>query len=271
MYKKTTIIKTTVAWTLSLVVLIPLAIVILSSLKTKPEAAGMDLTWPAEFQFSNYPIAIEKSKMAQSFFNSLVFSSVSATISTVSAAMGAFVMQRNKTRLNNAIYNYIFIGLMAPINYVATILVYQGLGLMNSYAGAILLYSAMGIPFALFVYYGFIGSIPKELDEAAIIDGANQPQLFFRIIFPLLKPVTMTAFVLNFMGAWNDFISPLYLLNSQSKWPMVMSVYNFFGMYFNEWNMICVAIIMCTLPIIVLYIFTQRYIVSGLTSGSVKL
>ena len=109
-----------------------------------------------------------------------------------------------------------------------------------------------------------------EFDEAAVIDGSGPWQLFSRVIFPLLKPVSITVLVLNFMGAWNDFISPLYLLNRQSTWPMVMSVYNFFGMHFNEWNMISAVILLSTLPILVLYLLGQRYIVSGLTSGAVK-
>jgi raffinose/stachyose/melibiose transport system permease protein len=163
-----------------------------------------------------------------------------------------------------------FLGLIAPINYITTIKVFQVLHIMNTYTGIILLYIALGIPFAVFAYYGYMSSIPRELDEAAVIDGCNSWQLYSAIIFPLLKPVTITVLVLNFMGAWNDFISPLYLLNRQSTWPMVMSVYNFFGMHFNEWNMISAVILLSILPLMVLYIFGQRYIVSGMTSGAIK-
>lgn len=261
---------TAAAWLLSLLVLVPLAIVVFSSLKTKPEAAAMDLTPPSAIQWGNYAEAINRGGLVRAFLNSLLISSVSATVCILVSSMATFVLSRNRTRFNKAVFNYIFLGLIAPINYITTIKVFQVLGIMNSYVGIILLYIALGIPFAVFAYYGYMHSIPRELDEAAVIDGCNSWQLFSRIVFPLLKPVTITVLVLNFMGAWNDFISPLYLLNRQSTWPMVLSVYNFFGMHFNEWNMISAVILLSTLPILVLYMFGQRYIVSGLTSGAVK-
>ena len=257
-------------WLLALVILVPLAIVVLASLKTKPEAATMDLTLPAMPQWGNYLEAIRRGGLVRAFFNSVLISSVSATVCILVSSTAGFVLSRNRTRLNNAIFNYIFLGLIAPLNYITTIKTFQVLHIMNSYVGIILLYIALGIPFAVFAYYGYMHTIPRELDEAAVIDGCNPWQMFSRVIFPLLKPVTITVLVLNFLGAWNDFISPLYLLNRQSTWPMVLSVYNFFGMHFNEWNMISAVILLGTLPVMLLYLFGQRYIVSGMTSGAVK-
>jgi raffinose/stachyose/melibiose transport system permease protein len=264
------LLATAAAWLLSLLILVPLAVVVLASLKTKPEAAAMDLTLPAVIQWGNYAEAIKRGGLVRSFLNSLLIASVSATICILVSSMAGFVLSRNRTRFNNVAFDYIFLGLIAPINYITTIKVFQVLHIMNSYAGIILLYIALGIPFAVFAYYGYMHSIPRELDEAAVIDGCNPWQLFSHIVFPLLKPVTITVLVLNFMGAWNDFISPLYLLNRQSSWPMVMSVYNFFGMHFNEWNMISAVILLSTLPVLVLYVFGQRYIISGMTSGAIK-
>jgi raffinose/stachyose/melibiose transport system permease protein len=264
------ILGTTGGWLLSLAILVPLAIVVLASLKTKAEAQTMDLTLPAAVQWSNYLEAIRRGGLVRAFLNSVLISSVSATVCILVSSMAGFVLARNRTRLNNAVFNYIFLGLIAPINYITTIKVFQVLHIMNSYVGIILLYIALGIPFAVFAYYGYLHTLPRELDEAAVIDGCNPWQLFARIVFPLLKPVTITVLVLNFLGAWNDFISPLYLLNRQSTWPMVLSVYNFFGMHFNEWNMISAVILLSTLPVLVLYLFGQRYIVSGITSGAVK-
>ena len=230
----------------------------------------MNLTLPAAIQWGNFAEAIERGGLVRSFLNSLLLASVSATVCILVSSMAAFVLARNPTRLNNVVFDYIFLGLIAPLNYVTTIKVFQVLGIMNSYLGVILLYIALGIPFAVFAFYGYMHSIPHELDEAAIMDGSNAWQLYAQVIFPLLKPVTITVLVLNFMGAWNDFISPLYLLNRQSTWPMVMSVYNFFGMHFNEWNMISAVILLSTLPVMILYLLGQKYIVSGLTSGAVK-
>ncbi len=258
------------AWLLAVPILVPLLIVLFASLKTEAEAATMSLTLPTSIQWSNYAEAIERGGLVRAFLNSLLLASVSATVCVLVSSMAAFVLARNPTRFNNVVLDYIFLGLIAPLNYITTIKVFQVLGIMNSYQGVILLYIALGIPFAVFAFYGYMHSIPRELDEAAVIDGSGPWQLFSRVIFPLLKPVSITVLVLNFMGAWNDFISPLYLLNRQSTWPMVMSVYNFFGMHFNEWNMISAVILLSTLPILILYLLGQRYIVSGLTSGAVK-
>jgi raffinose/stachyose/melibiose transport system permease protein len=264
------LLTTGFAWLLALLILIPLAIVALAAVKTKTEAATMDLTLPAAIQWGNFAEAIRRGGMVRSFFNSLLIASVSATVCILVSSMAAFVLFRNRSRFNNLAFDYMFLGLIAPINYITTIKVFQVLHIMNTYTGIILLYIALGIPFAVFAYYGYMSGIPRELDEAAVIDGCNSWQLYSAIIFPLLKPVTITVLVLNFMGAWNDFISPLYLLNRQSTWPMVMSVYNFFGMHFNEWNMISAVILLSILPLMVLYIFGQRYIVSGMTSGAIK-
>jgi len=268
--KRTIILKTILAWILSLIIIAPVLVVIFSSLKSTQEAAHMNLSLPSAIKWENFAEAIKRGGLVKSFFNSLLISSFSAAISLYSSAMAAFVMARRQSKLNKTIFNFIFLGLIAPLNYVATIKFFQILGLYNSYIGIILLNASLGIPFAVFVYYGFMSSIPKELDEAAIIDGCSSLTLFFKVIFPLLKPVTMTVLVLNFMGAWNDFISPLYLLSSSKKWPMVMSIYNFFGSHFNEWNMICAVIVLSVIPIMVLYIAGQNYIVSGMTSGAVK-
>ncbi|MDR0708770.1 MAG: carbohydrate ABC transporter permease, partial [Spirochaetaceae bacterium] len=227
--KKVILLKTALLFIFSLVVLVPLAILILNSLKTREEALIMSLKPPRIFHFENYTLVIRRGGIIRAFVNSMVIASISAVIGIMVSAMGTFVLRRRRIVLFRAIYTYIFIGLMVPINYVSTMLVYKTVGLLNTYTGIILLNAAMGVPFAVFLYYGFVDSIPRELDEAALIDGASPLQLFFTVIFPLLKPATMTAGVLNFIGAWNDFVTPLYMLSRRSMWPMVLSIYNFFG------------------------------------------
>ena len=134
----------------------------------------------------------------------------------------------------------------------------------------VILYAAGQIPFGVFLIYGFVDTIPRELDEAAIIDGCGPLQLFFKIIVPLLRPVLVTAAVLSFLGAWNNFIMPLYYLNKSSHWPMTLSVYNFFGQFQQNWNLVSADILMTILPVIVIYFAAQRYILSGMTIGAVK-
>jgi len=264
------LIRASILWLVSLTVLIPFLMILMNSLKTSAEASVIDFSLPAEFQWNNYAKVVESAHLVRAFFNSLLISSASVMICILVTSMSAFILARHRTRLNKVFYNYFFLGLIAPLNYVTTIWVLKFFQIQNSYVGIILVYAVLGIPFAMFLFYSFINGIPRELDEAAIIDGCGIRRLFFDVIFPLLKPVTVTALVLNFLGAWNDFVSPLYLLNSSEKLGMVNSIYNFFGAHFNDWNLIFADIVMSTIPITVLYLFGQRYIVSGMTAGSVK-
>ncbi|MFD2115299.1 carbohydrate ABC transporter permease [Paenibacillus yanchengensis] len=264
------IAKEAIAWILSLIIIVPFLMILFNSFKTVTEAATMSLALPSKFMWSNYAEVLSDKRIFSSFFNSLLLAGVSSLITLVVSAMASFVLSRNRTRANMIFYNIFLLGLVAPMNYVTTMKVLQFLNIINTYTGAYLLYSAMFIPFTIFLYFGFISSIPKELDESAIIDGAGGGRLFMSIIFPLLKPVTMTAIIINFLNAWNDFIIPLYFLNSSSKWGMIMVMYNYFSTYISSWNLVSAAMILNLLPIIVVYAVGQKYIISGMTAGAVK-
>jgi raffinose/stachyose/melibiose transport system permease protein len=134
----------------------------------------------------------------------------------------------------------------------------------------IILYATLQIPFAVFLIYGFVASIPRELDEAATIDGCGPFQLFFRVVLPLLTPVVVTTAILSFLNTWNDFIMPLYYLNSSANWPMTLAVYNFFGQFKQSWNLVSADILLTILPVLVVYLAGQRFILSGMASGAVK-
>lgn len=260
-----------IAWVLSLICLIPFLLILFNSFKDKNAASDMSLslpTWPLPWE--NFSTVISKGKLLTSFLNSLTYSLGSVIICCVLAVMAAYVLSRNATRLNKALFMYIVLGITLPINYVALTKVMLFLHLNNTKLGIILLYAAMQMPFTVFLTHGFVARIPMELDEAAIIDGCGPVRLFFCIILPLLKPVLATAVVLTFLNTWNEFVSPLYFLGSSEKWPMTLSVYNFFGMYFKDWNLVCADILLTSLPVLLVYLFGQKYIVSGMTAGAVK-
>ena len=120
------------------------------------------------------------------------------------------------------------------------------------------------------VFSSYIVGIPRELDEAAVIDGCTGFSLFIRIIMPLLKPVTATTGILNFMWVWNDFQYPMYLLNTSSKYTLPMSIYSFYGTFNRSWNLVCADMVLVSLPVILLYLFAQKYIIAGMTAGAVK-
>lgn len=254
----------------SLIVLIPLVVLFLNSFKTQGESNKMSLSLPKEWIFANYKTVIEQGKLVSSFFNSLLYATCSVLIITIVVAAAAFVIARNRKGINNIIYYFIISGIAIPINNVALMEVLKALHLVNTRIGIILIYAAINIPLSLFLSYGFISTIPREIDEAAVIDGCGPVKLFALIILPLLKPIIATLCVLNFMAVWNDFTMPLYYLNNSAKWPMTLAVYNFFGAYENSWNLVSADIMLTLLPVLVVFILGQKYIVGGVAAGSVK-
>ncbi|MCR4739936.1 MAG: carbohydrate ABC transporter permease [Lachnospiraceae bacterium] len=265
------VIRNLIAWIFSAICLIPLLLIIFNSLKDKKAAAGMNLKFPAlPIQWENFGIVIEKGKLLTSFLNSLLYSAGSVILCVFFAALAAYVLSRNQTKLNNFLYMFIVLGITLPINYVALTKVLQFLHLNNTAGGIILLYTAMQLPFMTFLIHGFVAKVPGDLDEAAVIDGCGPYRLFFLVVLPMLKPAIATATVLTFLNTWNEFVSPLYFLNRTEQWPMTLSVYNFFGMYFKDWNLVCADILLTSLPVLIVYLFGQRYIVSGMTAGAVK-
>jgi len=257
-------------WLLALLFVMPLLLIVVNSLKTQAEADLMNLALPKSIQWENYATVIEKGKLLRAFRNSMIIAAGSVLLTNLSSALGSYVLSRRRSRMSRGVYYLFIIGLIAPINMIPTIKVMQLLHVMNTFQGIILLYSALMIPFTVFLYYGFISSVPRELDESAVLDGSGSLTLFFRIVFPLLLPVMVTSLLVNFMSAWNDFILPLYVFNKTAFNPMTLAVYGFYGMYVSSWNLVCAAIILTTLPIVVAYFVGQRYLVSGMMSGAVK-
>ena len=255
---------------LSLVVILPFYMVFINSFKSKSEAARMKLSLPSEWHFSNYSEVIDQGRLVQGFFNSLSYATISTFVAVITCAMAAFIICRNRTKLNTFLYYFIICGLFFPVNYVTLIKVLSFFHLTDTRTGIIITFMSAMIPFCVFTIRNFVLSVPIELDEAAVIDGAGPLTLFFKIIVPLLKPILVTCFILQFMGVWNDFLTPLYLSSKSKMFPMTMAVYQFFGKNKNYWNYIFADIVLTCIPVVVVYLIGQKYIVSGMTSGAVK-
>lgn len=264
------LIMNIVAIFISMLIIIPFVVVILNSFKTKGEANSMSLSLPKQWMVENYTMAIEQGKLVSSFLNSFMYAFLSCIIIVILVSAAAFVIARNNQGFLRITYYVIIAGIAIPLNNVTIMKVLQHLNLINTRVGIILLYAAINIPFSLFIAYGFINTIPTEIDEAAFIDGCKPGQLFIRIILPLLKPIISTLFVLNFMNVWNDFTMALYFLNNSKQWPMTLAVYNFFGMYENSWNLVSADVVLTLLPVIIIFILGQKYIVGGISAGAVK-
>lgn len=264
------ILKNIFAWIASLLVIIPMVLVVLNAFKGDGETLNMTLTLPKQWLFSNFATVIEKGKLAKSFINSMLYAGVGTLITVSFGAMSAYVFSRRRSKGMSALYMYVVLGMVIPINYVTLTKTMQMTHLSNTAPGIILLYMALQTPFTVFLIYGFVSKIPTELDEAAIIDGCNALQLYFRIVFPMLKSAIVTAGVLCFLNCWNEFMMPLYFLHSSEKWPMTLAVYNFFGQFEMKWNLICADVLLTCAPVVIIYLICQKYIVGGQTAGAVK-
>jgi raffinose/stachyose/melibiose transport system permease protein len=255
---------------LSLLVIVPLYFVVDNSFKTKAEAAQMTLRLPRVVAaVDNYRQVVVEGYLFRALKNSFLLTTISTAAVIVVSSMAAFVIQRRRMRLGTVAWNLILIGLIMPPSMVTTTLLCRALGLV-SLPGAGLVFVAVQFPLATFVYRGFLGSVPRELDEAAIIDGCGSARLFFQIIFPLLLPVTMTVFVLNFMEIWNNFTITYYFLSSARDYVMPLTVYFFFGQHLSSWNLVFADIVLIALPVVIAYALAQRHIVSGMIAGSIK-
>jgi raffinose/stachyose/melibiose transport system permease protein len=260
----------TIAVIVCLVMFVPVYLIFINSLKSSAQASTMGIELPTSLHLDNFTTVIEEGKLLRTFLNSMLYSCASTAISTLLASMAAYILSRNKTRTNRFLYFFIIMGIAMPINFFTLTQVMQATRLINTQSGLVLLYTATQIPFNVFLMYGYVESIPRELDEAAIVDGCGPLRLFFNIIFPLMLPILVTTAVLSFMGTWSEFLFPLYYLNNSNYWPMTLAVYNFFGQYETDWNLVTADILLTILPVIVIYILGQRFIVSGMTAGSVK-
>ena len=266
----TNVLKNILAWLISIIMLVPLALIVVTAFKPADEASSLNLSLPSTWTLENFTTAIEKGKLVQSFLNSLLYASCATVLVVILGSMAAYVFSRRRSKKMNALYMFLVLGMVIPINYVALMKVMQFTQLQNTRIGIILLYVATQLPFTVFLIYGFVSKVPTELDEAAVIDGCGPGKLFFHIIVPMLKPSMVTAGVLCFLNTWNEFIMPLYFLNSSEKWPMTLAVYNFFGQYEKSWNLISADILLTCLPVIIMYLVCQKYIVGGQTAGAVK-
>lgn len=245
-------------------------LIVLNAVKDGAESAVMSLKLPGQVHWENFSEVLNDNKLLRSFCNSVFLCIGSVFLTILLSSMAAFVIARNPSRSNRFIYMIFLLGLVAPINYIATVKVMQFFRIINTFTGAILLYTAQYIPFTVFLYQGFIVGVPKHLDEAALIDGCRGFRIYFSVILPLLKPVTITGVMLNFLNCWNDFIIPLYFLNSSRKWGMIMLMYNYFSQFKSSWNLVCASMLVNMAPIILIYLLGQKYLVSGMTAGAVK-
>lgn len=261
---------------ISFVILIPFLLVIVNSMKSKRQANLLQLNFTGVSfdQFiDNYVTVFKEARILSSFLNSTIVTVGGSFMVLLFASMAAFVIMRRKTKITKFFNNFIIMGLTLPLAMVPIYFELSKLNLTTSNAaifGAILVYTASTFPFTFFLYTGFIKGISNEIDEAAIVDGASPLKMFFRIIFPLLKPVTVTALMNCVMTIWNDFGISLYLLNNSKRTTAVLTTYLFLGQKSSDWHLLFADVVIVALPVVIVYLVVQKHIVAGLADGAVK-
>ncbi len=251
-------------------ILVPFYFVVLGSLKSPAEAAELKLTLPSVWKWDNYSYIIQDVSIVRYFGNSLLISVTGTVFIVFAASMAAFVLGRRQQKFALAVY-YIFVaGLIAPPQIIPTIKIMQGLGLYNTFGGLVLFYSAIVFPFCVFLITGFIKGVPRELDESSWMDGCSPVRLFVSIILPLLAPVAATAAIFAFMTIWNDFQWPFFLLTETSKWTLPLSVFKYVSQYGTKWHYVFAILMLVMLPVIIAFVFAQKYIIAGMTAGAIK-
>jgi len=255
---------------LSLFVVVPLAVMVLGSLKTSAQAVSFDLSLPSTWHPENYAFVVKNGEVVRAFLNSLLITVTSVALCMAVAAPGAYVVARRASRFTAWVYTVCLLGMVAPFQVVTTFVLLKGLGLIGSYAGVILVSVAGQLSWSLFLFTGFVRTVPREMEEAACIDGASPHRTFLTVIIPLLQPVLATNIVIVAMAVWNDLLLPLYFLNSPEKWTMPLTVYSFFGQYASNWNYVFADLVLTAVPIVILYLAAQKFIIEGMTSGAVK-
>lgn len=254
----------------ALAFLLPLYFCVINSLKAPGEAALLNFAWPSSLHFENYKTVFKEAGILNGLKNSTFITLSSITILLFLASMSAFIIDRRQSALTKFTYNYFIFGIIPSGFLIPTIYTLKAIGLYGTYAGIDLIYIAGGAPLGVFLIAGFIKTVPRELDESVVIDGGGVTRLFFSVIFPQLKPILATSFMLSFLGTWNDFIGPLVYLKSASQYTIPMSVFYYNSRYNTEWEKVFSVLMISTVPVILAYALAQKFIVEGMTAGAVK-
>ncbi|MDO4337379.1 MAG: carbohydrate ABC transporter permease [Eubacteriales bacterium] len=250
----------------------PFLFMILNSLKDRKEANRMEFSLPSEIHLENYAEVFKNNdyQLVLAFKNSTLIT-VGAVVCLIAlCSLAGYVIQRRKSRFTAAANILVMIGLMLPPSVLPTIWMLKGMHIYKTMTSMILIETALYIPFTIMLYRGFMATIPKELEEAAYIDGCSAGQVFRRIIFPLLKPVTSTVVILNAVSVFNDFTNPLYFLPGYKNSTVQLTLYNYISNFHSSYNLLFANIVIIIIPMFILFLIFNKQIVAGMVAGSVK-
>lgn len=270
---KSSLIITAVFTVIALFYLYPLFLIVINSLKTFAEITVNAVALPNKLQFSNYVEAFKLMKYPSLFLNTTIATGVGVVGVVFVSSMAGYKLSRTKTNYSWFMFIVLIAPMMIPFHsfMIALVKVAKSLHLIGTPWGLGVMYWGLGASLALFLYHGFVKSVPKDLDDCALIDGASPFRAFYQVIFPLLQPVTVSVIVINAMWMWNDFLLPLLLLSGSKKSiTLQLAAYNFFGQYKVEWHYAMAGVLLTIIPAVIIYLALQKHIIKGMMAGAVK-
>lgn len=256
----------------ALYTLFPLGMALMNSFKTNRQLLLNPMSLPASYTLDNYLRTWEKMHYLRSLGNTVVLAGAGVGLIVLFSSLAGWKLNRTKTRLSSVLLSLFVFSMLIPFSSIMIPLyrVVLVLKIKNSLLGLALVYAGMGVSMAIFLYHGFVGSIPLELEEAAAIDGCSSLQTFFRVLLPLLKPITATIVITNVLWIWNDFLLPLIVISRNQSYTLLLSTNTLFGQYSSDWTAILSALILAAIPVIAFYALFQKNILKGIADGALK-
>ena len=252
--------------------IIPFYFMFVTALKDKKSANLLEISWPSEIHLENFAEVFKSNNymLVTAFKNSTILTVCSVIVLIITASMAGYVIQRRHDRTVNILQAVLMMGLMIPAAILPTIKLLQVLHIYKTMFSMVMIETALQLPFTIMLYRGFMGTVPRELEEAAEIDGCGRFQTFFKIIMPLLKPITATVIILDAVTVFNDFTNPLYFLPGNENATVQLTLYNYKGQFASSYNLMFADILIITIPMLILFLLFNKKIVAGMVAGSVK-
>ncbi|WP_160677815.1 carbohydrate ABC transporter permease [Clostridium sp. C8-1-8] len=263
----------------AIMTLFPIYIMLVNSFKGREQIFTDTLGLPKAFDFSYYLQAIDKMNFLHALTNSIIVTVISTVLIIVFSSMTAWALVRSKSKIANIILLMLVVTMLIPFQSVMIPLMQYmskweipslGFSMINTFYGLIFMNVGFGTSLAVFLYHGFIKSVPRALEEAAMIDGCNKFQLFWRIVFPTLKPITITVAILNVISIWNDYLLPSLVLRDPELRTIPLSTFYFFGEFTIQWNLAMAGLVLTVIPVVIFYLVSQKHIIKGVMAGAVK-
>lgn len=255
---------------IALIFFFPVLMAVINSFKTRGEILASAIALPSAPTFANYAAVIEATDFVKVFFNSCLVTGGGIVLNLLVSALAGYALARWRSKWANILTLLFLSSMFVPFHtiMIALLTTARDLKLTGHIWGLILIYCGLQCPIPIFLIKGFVHSVPRELEEAAMIDGCGAVRLFLSIVLPMLKPILATVSVLNVLWIWNDYLLPYLILGKPLTIPL--SQMYFYGQYNQQWHLIMAGFVVSTIPVVIFFLFMQKYIINGIASGAVK-